>query len=133
MNQDEYSSIMDIEQNFVRLRITYLVLNLVRSFCFILSSVFLILEKERIEHEFNNSPLKFIDENLNEEMYKSIICVSKDPENHEERHRFTSLSRQKASLKQGESNLFSNNSKLVTSKIIIKLKRTVIKFRLRFS
>ncbi len=134
MNQDFYSSILETEKILVKLRISNLLLNLVRSFSFILCSIFLILEKAKIEHEFNNSPFILIDENLNDEMYKSIICVSKNPENHEERHRFASLSRKKASsLRHAESNLFSNNSKLVTSKIIDEVKRTVTKFRLKFS
>lgn len=119
MNQEEYSSIKEIEPNFIALRITYLVLNLLRTFSFILSSVFLILEKDKLERELKNSPLGIIDENLNEELYKSIIRISKNPDNHEERHKNTSLGKVKTSLKTGESNPYSSNSKLVTSKILI--------------
>ena len=115
INQDRYSSIMSYEEGYTRLRIINLVINILRTIAFILSSIFQILEKDMIEHELKNSPLDLIDENLNEEIYKSVISVCKNPENQEERARFSRLSRQKTYLKKEETEIYSSDSKLVSS------------------
>lgn len=90
------------------------VLNLIRSFLYFVTAILTILERKVLIKELNESPFLNINETLNEELYKNILLLGKNPDDQglvNEYRRLTLQSNKNRSEKIDDSGASSCNNK----------------------
>lgn len=80
-------------------------------FLLIINFILCLIQRKQLIQEIKEAPLNYVDENMTEEMYKSILNQSLNPDNLELKNEF----QKKLELRQKENSRFSSTNSLKSS------------------